>query len=255
MESMSKVFFMALAWGMLCSCTSKSSLNQLSAAEEKEGWELLFDGKTMDKFRGYCKDNIPKAWSVSEDGAIHLAGAGKQEAGTTNGGDIISKENYGNFELSLEWKVSKGGNSGIFYLAKEACGHDTIPAEPIWKNAPEMQVIDNIDHPAVKDGTLHDSQLSGSLYDMITANPQNAKPAGEWNQVKITVSKGTVEHWMNGEKVVEYHLWTDEWKSMVAKSKFAANPDFVNLAHEGHIGLQDHGDEVWYRNIKIRKLN
>jgi len=239
----------------LCSCTSKSALNQLSSEEEKEGWELLFDGKTMDKFRGYCKDDLPSAWSVSEDGAIHLAGAGKQEAGTHNGGDIISKENYGNFELSLEWKISQGGNSGIFILATEVCAHDSVPGEPMWRQSPEMQVMDNINHSGVKDGTLHEAQLAGSLYDMIPANPQNTKPAGEWNQVKIVASNGTVEHWMNGEKVVEYHLWTDDWKNMVAKSKFADSPAFVNLAKEGHIGLQDHGDEVWYRNIKIRKLN
>lgn len=249
-ESMNKVFIITLL-GVICSCTSKSGLNQLSTTEEKEGWQLLFDGKTMDKFKGYCKDNIPSAWSVMEDGTIHLAASGQHGAGSANGGDIVSIESFSNFELSLEWKILKGGNSGIFYLAKEVCGHDSVAAEPIWHFAPEMQVIDNVAY----NGTLRDSQLAGTLCDMIAAKPQNAKPAGEWNQVKIIVLKGAVEHWMNGEKVLEYHLWTDDWKYMVAKSKFAEYPDFVNVAHQGHIGLQDHGDDVWFRNIKIRRLN
>jgi hypothetical protein len=116
-----------------------------------------------------------------------------------------------------------------------------------------MQILDNAKHPDAKLGKDGNRQ-AGSLYDLIPAKPQNAKAAGEWNQIKITVYKGTVVHWMNGENVLEYHLWTEDWKSMCANSKFADFPNFVNTAEEGYIGLQDHGDDVWFRNIKIRKL-
>ncbi len=227
--------------------------NKLTKDEIAEGWQLLFDGKTMDQWRGYCKDEVPGAWSVTEDGTIHVAGSGRGEAGANNGGDIITRQKFSNFELSLEWKISEGGNSGIFYLAQEICGNDSTPGDPIWKSSPEMQILDNAKHPDAKLGKDGNRQ-AGSLYDLIPAKPQNAKPAGEWNQVKITVYKGTVVHWMNGENVLEYHLWTDDWKKMCADSKFAEYPNFINTASEGYIGLQDHGDDVWFRNIKIKKL-
>lgn len=243
----------AIAAVCVCfSCAEKVAPNQLSKQEVAEGWELLFDGQTMDNFRGYCREDVPAAWIV-EDGAIHLTGSGKGEAGADNGGDIITRKMYQNFELSLEWKISEGGNSGIFYLAQEKCGNDSVAAEPIYKSAPEMQVLDNEKHPDAKLGKDGNRQ-AGSLYDLIPAKPQNAKPVGEWNKVVITVYKGTVIHNMNGENVVEYHLWTDDWKNMCADSKFAEWPDFVNPAAEGYIGLQDHGDDVWYRNIKIKEL-
>ncbi len=234
------------------SCVEQTGPNQLSKKETEEGWKLLFDGKTMDHWRGYCKDNVPPAWSV-EEGTIHIKGSGKGEAGASEGGDIITKKTYGNFELSLEWKVSEGGNSGIFYLAREKCGDDSIPGQPIWKSSPEMQILDNEKHPDAKLGKDGNRQ-AGALYDLIPATPQNAKPAGEWNHVKITVYKGTVIHWMNGENVVEYHLWTDDWKKMCSNSKFKDWEDFINTAQEGYIGLQDHGDDVWFRNIKIKEL-
>jgi hypothetical protein len=218
--------------------------NTLTQAEIEEGWKLLFDGKSTEHWRGYNKEEFPLGWEVI-DGTIHVIGSGRGEAG--GGGDIITKKKYKNFELSLEWMVSKGGNSGIFYLAQE------IPGEPIWKNSPEMQILDNINHPDARLG-IQGNRQAGALYDLIPAEPQTAKSAGEWNHVKIMVFKGTVVHWMNGEQVLEYHLWTDDWKEMVANSKFKDYDAFVNTADEGHIGLQDHGDDVWFRNIKIREL-
>jgi hypothetical protein len=195
-------------------------------------------------WRSYGKQTFPAGW-VIEDGAIKCLGSGKGEAG--QGGDIITKEKFGNFELTLEWKISEGGNSGIFYLAQE------IEGDPIWKSSPEMQVLDNAKHPDSKMG-VDGNRQAGSLYDLIPAKPQNAKPAGEWNTVKIMVYKGTVVHYQNGAQVLEYHLWTDDWKKMCANSKFKDYTNFVNTAVEGYIGLQDHGDDVWYRNIKIKKL-
>ncbi len=223
----------------------KTEPNTLTQSEIDDGWVLLFDGKTTEGWRGYNLDSFPeKGWKV-EDGSLHVIGTGKGEAG--GGGDIIYDKKFDHFELALEWKVSEGGNSGIFYLAKE------IPGTPIWKSAPEMQILDNEKHIDAKLGKDGNRQ-AGSLYDLIPADPQNANPAGEWNKVKILVYKGTVVHYMNGEPVLEYHLWTDDWKNMVADSKFANWEEFVNTAQEGYIGLQDHGDDVWFRNIKIKEL-
>lgn len=224
--------------------SKKTEVNTLSKTEKEEGWILLFDGKTTDQWRGYGKTEFPKGWVIN-DNAIQCLGSGKGEAG--QGGDIITKEKFKNFELSLEWKISEGGNSGIFILAQE------IPGEPIWKSAPEMQVLDNIKHPDAKLG-VDGNRQAGSLYDLIPAKPQNAKPVGEWNKVQITVYKGTVIFNQNGVNVLEFHLWTDDWKKMCANSKFKDFANFVDLATEGYIGLQDHGDDVWYRNIKIKKL-
>lgn len=222
-----------------------SEPNTLSQAEIEKGWKLLFDGNSTEHWRGYNKEGFPEGWEVI-DGTIHVIGSGRGEAG--GGGDIITKKKYRNFELSLEWMVSTGGNSGIFYMARE------IPGEPIWKNSPEMQILDNINHPDARLG-IQGNRQAGALYDLIAAEPQTAKPAGEWNHVRIMVYKGTVVHWMNGEQVLEYHLWTDDWKEMVAESKFKDYDEFVNTAEEGHIGLQDHGDDVWFRNIKILEMN
>lgn len=214
-------------------------------ADSTENWIILFDGTSTDEWRGYNKETFPeRGWSVV-DGALMVQGSGRGEAG--GGGDIITKRKFRNFELSLEWKTSEGGNSGIFYLAQE------IPGEPIWKSAPEMQILDNERHADAKLGKDGNRQ-AGSLYDLIPAVPQNAKPVGEWNHAKITVFKGTVIHWQNGENVLEYHLWTDEWNKMVLESKFRSYEWFLNTAEEGHIGLQDHGDDIWFRNVKIREL-
>ena len=222
-------------------------VNTLSQAEKDEGWKLLFSGENPgEHWRGYCQESFPEqGWTV-EDDAIKVQASGAGEAG--GGGDIITKKKYSDFELKLEWKVAKGGNSGILYLAEEQCGED---GEPIWKSAPEMQILDNENHPDAELGKNGNRQAS-SLYDMIPADPQNANPYGEWNSVRILVYQGTVVHFQNGEKVLEYHLWTDDWKEMVKNSKFADMEGFADVAKEGYIGLQDHGNDVWFRNIKVR---
>jgi len=225
-----------------------AKVNELSQKEKDEGWKLLFDGKTTEGWRGYNIDSFPSKGWIVEDGAIKVQGSGSGEAG--GGGDIIYDEQFKDFELTLEWKVSEGGNSGIFYLAKE------VEGEPIYTSAPEMQILDNDKHPDARLGKDGNRQ-AGSLYDLIPAKPQNAKPVGEWNKVSILVYRGTVVHNQNGENVVEYHLWTDDWKEMVKNSKFKDWENFLNAGGEdkqGFIGLQDHGDDVWFRNIKIKKL-
>jgi len=218
-------------------------INALTQEEIDEGWVLLFDGETSNGWRGYNKETFPEeGWEI-KDGMLRCIDSGRGEAGG-KGGDIITEKKYRWFEFKLEWKIAEGGNSGILYLAQEK------PDQPIWKSAPEMQILDNEGHPVGADA-IHQA---GALYDLIPAEPQNAKPANEWNKVKIFIKEGLVQHWQNGEKVVEYHLWTLDWKKMVINSKFKDYPDFVEPAEEGHIGLQDHGNDVWYRNIKIKEL-
>ncbi len=219
--------------------------NQLTAEEVKDGWILMFNGQTSDGWRGYNKPAFPDSGWVIEDGTLRCVGSGKGEAGG-KGGDIIFDKKFKDFNLKLDWKISEGGNSGIFYLAQE------LSNEPVWKSACEMQILDNekhIDGKLGKDG----NRQAGSLYDLIPAKPQNAKPAGEWNTVEIIVYQGTVVHKMNGETVLEYHLETPDWNKMIAESKFKEFPEFGKYK-EGFICLQDHGNDVWYKNIKIKSL-
>ena len=228
---------------------------------DAEGFHVIFNGnEQMQGWRGYGKDHIPSRWTV-EDGCIKFAGSGGGEAQTGEGGDLIFTHKFKNFILEMEWKVSKGGNSGIFYLAQEIKDANG-KWQPIYISAPECQVLDNVNHPDAmlgKDG----NRQSSSLYDMIPAKPQNSNPAEEWNKVRIMVYKGTVVHTQNGENVVEYHLWTPQWTEMLQASKFSAErwPIGFELLNncggenrEGYIGIQDHGDDVWYRNIRVKVL-
>ena len=228
------------------STTDGESINTLTKEETEKGWILLFDGKTTNGWRSYNKQTFPKGWII-EDGALKCAASGRGEAGAADGGDIVYNKVFSNFHLKLDWKISKAGNSGIFYLGQEKLDY-------IWKTAPEMQVLDNENHPDAilgKDG----NRQAGSLYDLIPAKPQNAKPVGEWNEIEIICFKGSVVHKMNGKTVLEYHLWTPDWEKLVADSKFPAlNADWAKVASEGLIGLQDHGDDVWFRNIKIKEM-
>ncbi len=222
-------------------------MNQLTEQEKAEGWMLLFDGVTSEGWRGVNKDHFPGGWVIA-DGTLHCKESGQGEAGAQDGGDILTTREFTNFILKLEWKISEGGNSGIFYLGKE------VADWPIYKTAPEMQVLDNAKHPDALLGKEGNRQ-AGSLYDLIPAKPQNSKPAGEWNSAEIMVYDGTVVHKQNDEVVLEYHLWTEDWKNLVAGSKFPElNPDWANVPRTGVIALQDHGDDVWYRNIKIKEL-
>ena len=222
--------------------------NTLTEQEKAEGWVLLFDGKTSANFRGYDKKTFPeKGWEIV-DGTLHCINSGTGEAGF--GGDVITTEQYKDFEFSLEWKIGKGGNSGIFILAQEK------PNQPIWKSSPEMQILDNDVHIDAKLGE-NGNRKAGSLYDLIPANPQNTKPAGEWNKVRILVYQGTVVFYQNDEKVCEFHLWTQDWNDMINKSKFKGWDDFLNAGgkdKKGYIGFQDHGSDAWFRNIKIKVM-
>ncbi|NDP21269.1 MAG: DUF1080 domain-containing protein [Paludibacter sp.] len=251
---MRKLFYLTLISGTMSysSCanaTKKESATEKTEVQNQEEWITLFDGTSLDGWRGYNRKDMPSAWTI-DDGAIKINSSGQGEAGAKDGGDIIFDRKFKNFELTFEWKVSKGGNSGVFYLSQE------IEGKPIYKSSPEYQILDNVNHLDAKLGVKGNRQ-SASLYDLIPAVPQNSKPFGEWNTGGIIVYKGTVVHSQNGENVVEYHLWTDDWKNMIEKSKFKGWENFINAGgenREGFIGLQDHGDDVWFRNIKIKVL-
>ncbi|HFA51649.1 MAG TPA: DUF1080 domain-containing protein [Bacteroidetes bacterium] len=208
-------------------------------------WKALFDGKTLNGWRNFKKQTIGSDWVVA-DGAIHLNAEKKTDGDwqTKDGGDIITEDEFENFELRLEWKIAPCGNSGIIYNVVEGEGYDYV-----WQTGPEMQVLDNACHPDAKIPT----HRAGDLYDMIACKTETVKPAGEWNKVRIIIKDGHVEHWLNGVKVVEFQMFDDHWWEMIANSKFKDMPGF-GKAKKGHISLQDHGNKVWYRNIKIKEL-
>ena len=217
--------------------------NKLTKKEISDGWKLLFDGKSFEGWRKNNSTEMAANWEISEQAMKVKRGERK---GSGQGGDILfGAEKFGNFELSIDWKIEKEGNSGIFYYIVET------PGKPMYNAAPEIQVLDNW---YAGDNKLA-NHLAGSLYDLLPALPQNAKPAGEWNTIVVRVKDGQVTHTQNGVKVVEYTLWTPEWYELVAKSKFKDWEGFnKGPAKEGYIGLQDHGYDCWFRNIKIRKL-
>lgn len=204
----------------------------LHASQGPGEWRTLFDGETLKGWRNYLGDDTLVGWAVV-DGNITRVGSG---------GDIITEDQFANFELEVEWTVSPGGNSGIFFRATE----DT---DRIYHNAPEMQVLDDAEHP---DGT---SLLTsaGADYGLHPVPGHVAKPPDEWNSVRIVADGTHVEYWLNGEKVVEYELLSPAWNARVANSKFAKWPGY-GRSTRGHIGLQDHGSWVAYRNIRIREL-
>jgi hypothetical protein len=207
--------------------------NTLTPAEQKDGWRLLFDGKTTTGWRGYRNPVIPAGWQVV-DGALSRV---------DRAGDIITTEMYRNFELSLDWKLTTpGGNSGIFYRATEE-------SDQIYFSGPEMQVLDDDVHPDGK------SRLTsaGAIHSMYAAPLGAVKPLGEWNTARILVDGNHVVTWLNGVKMADFTMWSDDWRQRLDNSKFKKWPEF-GRAPQGHIGLQEHGNPVAFRNIKIKVL-
>jgi hypothetical protein len=205
------------------------------AVAKKGKWKVLFDGKSTDAWRGFRQDSFPdKVWKV-EDGTISTIVGGESR-------DIITKDKYQDFELKLEWKIAPGGNSGIIYLVSE-------DFDETWQTGPEMQVLDDTKHRDGKDPKTS----AGALYALIAPVNKKLKPVGRWNKVRLIVHNGHVEHRLNGKKVVDYELGSDELKRLIAGTKFKDFPRFAEN-REGHVALQYHGDEVWYRKIKIRSL-
>lgn len=219
--------------------TEEVQHNVLTGEEQEEGWELLFDGRTTNGWRGFQKDDltIDEGWYAYQ-GTLAAAGTGGDI-----GGDIVTERTFENFIFKTEWKISEGGNSGILYLV----GENGYPA--VYATGPEYQLLDDIGYPE----PLEDWHYTAANYGMHAPDDAPVKPAGEWNTTQIIVDNGIVEHWLNGKKVVEYELWSDEWKELVESGKWSDFPDYGKYS-EGHIALQDHGDEVWFRNMKIKEL-
>jgi hypothetical protein len=228
----------SFALGLLMGATALNAqaLNTLTEAEKAAGWKLLFDGKTTNGWRGYMKPKLPDGWKVVDGALTRVA----------QGGDIITTEKFKNFELALDWRLDPASpepsNSGVFFHAIEG-------PEAIYYSAPEMQILDDNKHPDGK------SELTsaGSNFALHPAPRGAVKPVGEWNAARLVVKGPHVEHWLNGKKIVEYELWSDDWKQRVANSKFKTWLEY-GKATEGFIGLQDHGNYVAFRNIKIKVL-
>ncbi|MCK4874097.1 MAG: DUF1080 domain-containing protein [Phycisphaerales bacterium] len=213
------------------------ALNALTPAETAAGWMLLFDGESTDRWRGYRQDAFPeKGWIVEDDCMKVTAGGG--------GGDIITVDQFENFEFVLQWRVAEKANSGIMYRVKETA------AAP-WQTGPEYQILDDAGHGAQPT----DAHSAGALYDLYTPAPGKVnRPTGEFNDTRIVINDNRLQHWLNGIKIVACELGSDDWNERVEASKFGAYEGFgVNA--RGHIALQDHGDDVWYRHIKIRDLS
>jgi hypothetical protein len=222
-----------LAMAAPAATQGEAAPNTLTSAEKAEGWRLLFDGRTTDGWRGYRKQEMTDGWQVV-DGALTRVG---------RGGDIITVDQFQDFDLAFEWKVAPGGNSGVFFRASEETG-------AVWQNAAEYQILDNAGH---KDG--QDPMTStGSNYAMHAPAKDVSRPAGEWNSSRIVVKGNHVEHWLNGEKIVEYEIGSEEWLALYNKSKFNKYPTYGRVP-KGHIAIQDHGDHVAFRSIKIRPLD
>ncbi|GJM22899.1 MAG: glycosyl hydrolase [Planctomycetota bacterium] len=218
---------------LACSSPPTCPPNKLTEAEAELGWQLLFDGETLAGWELFGKPGQHTGWQVV-DGTL---------ARTGSGGDLITDRAFADFELQLEWRISEGGNSGIFYRV-------ATDTDAVWRTGPEMQVLDNTQHP---DGRSPYTS-AGANYALYAPLRDATRPVGEWNRVHIVVKGNHVEHWLNGERQCEYEIGSEEWEQRVASSKFASMPRY-GREPKGHIALQDHGDLVWYRGIKVRALN
>ncbi len=226
---------------VLFSGFSEPESNKKAPEQSKKGWQKLFDGKTTSGWHSYGKQQAGSSWKV-KDGALYLDAKNKTKE---SGGDLTTNEEFSNFHLKLEWKISKNGNSGIIFFVNE----DLSKYPASYQTGPEMQVLDNDGHA---DGKIN-KHRAGDLYDLIASSSEPVKPVGEWNKVEIISNKGKLDFVMNGVKIVSTTMWDEQWKKMVAGSKFKTMPGF-SLYKSGKISLQDHGDEVWYRNIEIKRL-
>lgn len=212
--------------------------NTLTPSEKKSGWKLLFDGKSLNGWRTY-QNKAANSWSV-KDGVFYCKGSSTDKSDMR--ADMISEKQYENFDLSIDWKISPQGNSGILYLVTEEF-------KAAYLSGPEYQIIDDVNFPQ----KLEDWQKTGANYAMDPAPTAAPKPVGQWNTTRIVVNKGHVQHWLNGKKLLEYQMWTDEWKKKKTEGKWKDAPGY-GVSKKGHIGLQDHGSEAWFKNLKIKEL-
>ncbi|UUL82493.1 3-keto-disaccharide hydrolase [Sphingomonas qomolangmaensis] len=225
--------------GSMAADAQEPASNTLTAAEREAGWTLLFDGRDLSAWRSFAGGDAPPTWRV-RDGAIMLV----KDDGRMSGTDLVTAKSYGAFELTLDWKVAKGGNSGVLYLARN------IPqTRQVYETGIEMQVLDDAGHA---DGKIP-SHRAGALYDMTVPPPGTARPAGSWNHARLLVEPGRIRQWLNGVMTADVSYGDDAWAKRVTGSKFAKMPYFGTFP-SGVIALQDHGEPVAFRNIKLRPI-
>jgi hypothetical protein len=225
-----------LAVAAAATIASGAEQNTLTSAEQADGWKLLFDGKTTTGWRGWKQATAPDGWKAVDGALTRVAKAG----------DLITVEKYGSFDFTFEWRIAQNGNSGVFFHVAEA---QDLPST--YTTGPEYQLLDNDGHPDAKNGP---DRFAGGNYALHAPVNGVPKPIGQWNQSRLLVDGPHVEHWLNGAKVVEYELWSADWKDRVSKSKFSTMPRY-GLEKTGHIALQDHGSEVAFRNLKLKSLD
>lgn len=230
---MKYIFLNVLLISLFSSCINNSNSEVNKAAD----WETLFDGNSLDNWRGFKQETVPEEWVIKDENLVALGKGGDL------GGDIITRKQYEDFELEIEWAISESGNSGVFFHVLE----ENYPT--VYATGPEYQLIDDDGFPQ----KLEEWQKTGANYAMHSANHVVLNAVGKFNKSRIQVKDGQVEHWLNGLLVVKYDLWTDKWKALVQQSKWKDYPAY-GLARKGHIGLQDHGSVVQFRNIRIKEL-
>jgi hypothetical protein len=218
---------------LLLACNSSKKATHTDA-----GYTSLFDGKTLNGWRTY-QNKAADSWMV-QNGMLYCKGSATDKSDKR--ADLITVDTFENFDLQLDWKLAPQGNSGILYMVTE-----TQPSS--YLTGPEYQLIDDVNFPE----KLEDWQKTAANYAMNTAPNAHPKPAGQWNHTRIVVNNGHVEHWLNSEKVVEYDLWTEDWKKRKAEGKWKDAPEY-GMLRTGHIALQDHGSEAWFKNLEIRRL-
>ncbi|QXV64116.1 DUF1080 domain-containing protein [Mucilaginibacter sp. 21P] len=247
---MKKLAYLSIVIMALAACqsadkkTAGDTTALVKAETTKTAFEPLLIDSSMSNWHTYGKTGVGKAWQL-RDGVLHLDASKKADWQTNGGGDIITNEEYANFDLKVEWKISRAGNSGIMFYVHE----DTSKYKYPWQTGPETQIADNKEN---EDGKLI-KHRAGDLYDLMSISKEVVKPAGEWNKTEVIANDGKLEILVNDEKVLSTNMWDDNWKKMIAASKFKEWPGFGTFK-KGHIALQDHGADVWFRNVEIKKL-
>lgn len=236
---MNKTTFLILLITALLAGTAIEAQNK---NKKESQWATLFDGSSTEQLRAYKMNKFPSdAWAVEDGALVTLTGVANR--------DLVTKEKYTDFELIFDWKISKAGNSGVFYHVEEVAEHEAGNGNsPNWLNNFEMQILDDINF-----NDKAPIRSAGSLYDLIAPEKKKLKPIGEYNQARLLVNKGHVEHWLNGEMVVSYESGSEELNRLIKNSKFSENPNFATST-SGHIMFQHHGQKVWLKNIKVRRL-
>ncbi len=233
----------------LLGCSEKSDKNNQESTTSEEPikapgpWIDLLAGDSLNQWKGYLLDSVPTPGWTLEDGILKLT----REEGAKRTGGLITKQKFENFELTLEFNVTPMANSGVFYRVGETVG------QPIYYDAPEYQIIDNHWYLTTADKAALATHLAGDNYDLHASDSNYLHPIESWNSAKIVINQNKVEHWLNGVMTVTYEIESPSWNSLVANSKFATHENYGKIKN-GHIGLQDHGNEVWFKNIKIRNL-